>query len=79
MNKKSIKDVDVKGKKCLVRCDFNVPLKEGKSPSAQGSKELRRCCDDDIRIHEKAGKKRCHRIAYKIKSTLEESLIGCNI
>ena len=29
MNKKSIKDVDVKGKRCLVRCDFNVPLKDG--------------------------------------------------
>ena len=26
MNKKSIKDVEVRGKKCLVRCDFNVPL-----------------------------------------------------
>ncbi|MBO4262856.1 MAG: phosphoglycerate kinase [Clostridia bacterium] len=29
MNKKSIKDVEVKGKKCLVRCDFNVPMKDG--------------------------------------------------
>ncbi|MBQ9467996.1 MAG: phosphoglycerate kinase [Clostridia bacterium] len=28
-NKKSIKDIDVKGKKCLVRCDFNVPMKDG--------------------------------------------------
>lgn len=28
MNKKSIKDVDVKGKKVLVRVDFNVPLDE---------------------------------------------------
>ncbi len=26
MNKKTIKDIDVKGKKVLVRCDFNVPL-----------------------------------------------------
>ena len=25
-NKKSVKDVDVKGKKVLLRCDFNVPL-----------------------------------------------------
>ena len=29
MNKKTIKDVDVKGKKCLVRVDFNVPMKDG--------------------------------------------------
>ena len=29
MNKMSIKDVDVKGKKCLVRVDFNVPMKNG--------------------------------------------------
>lgn len=30
LNKKSIEDINVKGKKCLVRCDFNVPLKDGK-------------------------------------------------
>jgi phosphoglycerate kinase len=29
-NKKTIKDFDFKGKKALVRVDFNVPLKEGK-------------------------------------------------
>ncbi|ACO85178.1 phosphoglycerate kinase [Clostridium botulinum] len=29
-NKKSIEYIDVKGKKVLVRCDFNVPLNEGK-------------------------------------------------
>ncbi len=29
MNKKTIKDVNVKGKKCLVRVDFNVPMKDG--------------------------------------------------
>lgn len=28
MNKKTITDIDVKGKKCFVRCDFNVPLDE---------------------------------------------------
>ena len=28
-NKMSVKDIDVAGKKVLVRCDFNVPLKEG--------------------------------------------------
>lgn len=29
MNKKTITDIDVKGKKCLVRVDFNVPMKDG--------------------------------------------------
>jgi phosphoglycerate kinase len=33
LNKKSIEDVDLKGKRVLVRCDFNVPLAEGKITS----------------------------------------------
>lgn len=27
LNKKSVKDIEVKGKKVIVRCDFNVPMK----------------------------------------------------
>ncbi len=30
MNKKTIKDIDIKGKKVLVRCDFNVPYDENR-------------------------------------------------
>ena len=29
LNKKSVKDIDVRGKRVLVRCDFNVPMKDG--------------------------------------------------
>lgn len=29
LNKKTIEDIDVAGKKVLARCDFNVPLKDG--------------------------------------------------
>ena len=29
LNKKSVDDINAKGRKVLVRCDFNVPLKEG--------------------------------------------------
>lgn len=28
-NKKSVEDIDVKGRRVLVRCDFNVPMKDG--------------------------------------------------
>lgn len=31
MNKKTIEDIEVNGKKVLVRCDFNVPLDENKN------------------------------------------------
>ena len=32
-NKKSVEDIDVRGKKVLCRCDFNVPTKDGKITS----------------------------------------------
>ena len=31
MNKKTVKDIDLKGKKVLVRCDFNVPMDESRN------------------------------------------------
>ncbi len=27
--KKTVRDIDVSGKRCIVRCDFNVPMKDG--------------------------------------------------
>ncbi len=30
LNKVSVDDINVSGKRILCRCDFNVPLKEGK-------------------------------------------------
>ncbi|MGB4660812.1 MAG: phosphoglycerate kinase [Mobilitalea sp.] len=30
LNKKSVDDINVKGQRVLIRCDFNVPLQEGK-------------------------------------------------
>ena len=29
LNKKTVEDIDVAGKRVLVRCDFNVPMKNG--------------------------------------------------
>jgi phosphoglycerate kinase len=28
LNKKTVEDIDVSGKRVLARCDFNVPLKD---------------------------------------------------
>ena len=32
-NKKSVRDIELTGKRVLCRCDFNVPLKAGKITS----------------------------------------------
>ena len=32
-NKKTIEDIEVSGKRVLTRCDFNVPMKDGKITS----------------------------------------------
>ena len=29
LGKKTVEDIEVKGKKCIVRCDFNVPMSDG--------------------------------------------------
>ena len=29
LNKKTVEDIDVRGRRVLVRCDFNVPLEGG--------------------------------------------------
>merc|ERR1739848_110071 len=35
LNKKSLKDVDVSGKRVLIRVDFNVPMKDGQITNTQ--------------------------------------------
>ena len=37
MAKKTIDDIKVSGKKVLVRCDFNVPMKDGKITKTSAS------------------------------------------
>ena len=40
-NKKTVKDVDVKGKKVLLRCDFNVPMAKDGSGVITDDKRIR--------------------------------------
>ena len=41
MAKKTIEDIQVKGKRVLVRCDFNVPMDENRSEERRVGKECR--------------------------------------
>ncbi len=40
-NKKTVKDIDVKGKKVLLRCDFNVPMAKDGSGTITDDKRIR--------------------------------------
>ena len=53
MNKKTILDINPKGKKCLVRVDFNVPIIEGK---ITGENRIRARCPPSNTLWIKAPK-----------------------
>ena len=40
-NKKTVKDIDIKGKKVLLRCDFNVPMAKDGSGVITDDKRIR--------------------------------------
>ena len=54
LNKKTVNDIDVKGKKVLVRCDFNVPLQDGKITDenriVQALPTIKKLIDDGGRV-----------------------------
>ena len=52
--KKTIKDYDLHGKRVIIRCDFNVPIKDGKLAELGTHKELM----EKKGLYEKLSKKR---------------------
>ncbi|MEG1305300.1 MAG: phosphoglycerate kinase, partial [Oscillospiraceae bacterium] len=54
LNKKTVEDLDVCGKRVLVRCDFNVPLKDGVITDDKRIREslrtIKYLCDHGARV-----------------------------
>ena len=48
LNKKSVDDINVKGKRVLVRCDFNVPLKNGEITDEEIIKSLVETVNEEV-------------------------------
>ena len=50
MNKKTIEDIDVSGKRVLVRCDFNVPLDVNDKSKIADDRRITEALKQDDRI-----------------------------
>ena len=51
---KTIKDLDIKNKRVIIRCDFNVPIKEGKivddTRIVEAIPTIKYCLDNDCKV-----------------------------
>ena len=51
---KTVKDIDIKNKKVIIRCDFNVPIKEGKivddTRIVEALPTIKYCLDNDCKV-----------------------------